>query len=163
MRLIAALLALAIAGSAVSANPRATRIHVDKSERKLFVYSGDRLVATYPIVLGRNPLGHKTQEGDRKTPEGRYVLDYKNPGSAYFLSIHVSYPNPADRQQARRRGVSPGGDIMIHGQPGDPVFRKLLQAYPRFDWTDGCIALSDADMKSLWDMVSVPVPIEITP
>ena len=163
MRIFASLIALAIAGSAASATPRATRIHVDKSERKLLVYSNDQLIATYPVALGRSPLGHKTQEGDKKTPEGKYVLDYKNPNSAYFLSIHVSYPNSADKQQARRRGVSPGGDIMIHGQPGDLKFRKYLQTYPGLDWTDGCIALSDANMKALWDMVRVPVPIEITP
>ena len=163
MRFFAALIAIAIAGSAASATPRATRIHVDKSERKLSVYSNDRVIATYPIALGRTPLGHKTQEGDKKTPEGKYVLDYKNPNSAYFLSIHVSYPNSADKQQARNRGVSPGGDIMIHGEPGDLEFRKYLQTYPGLDWTDGCIALSDANMKALWDMVRVPVPIEITP
>jgi murein L,D-transpeptidase YafK len=163
VRFITALIALMMVGSASSATPRATRIHVDKSDRKLLVYSNERLIATYRVALGRSPAGHKTQEGDKKTPEGRYVLDYKNPNSAYFLSIHVSYPNSSDRRQARKRGVSPGGDIMIHGQPGDVVFRKFLQAYPRYDWTDGCIALSDADMKALWDMVKVPVTIEITP
>ncbi len=163
MRTFAALILLLAEGSGICATPRASRIHVDKSERMLSVYSGEQLLATYPVVLGRNPLGHKRQEGDKRTPEGHYVLDYKNPKSAYFLSIHVSYPNAADKRQARRRGVSPGGAIMIHGQPADPEFQRFLRAYPHFDWTDGCIALSNADMQALWDVVDVPVSIEITP
>ena len=141
----------------------ATKIRVDKSERKLYVYAGERLLATYRVALGINPAGHKQQEGDRRTPEGRYVLDYKNPNSAYFRSIHISYPDAKDKASARRRGVAPGGAIMIHGQPNDPEIRRRVFLYPRRDWTDGCIALSDQDMEALWKSVRVPIPIEITP
>ena len=163
MRIAQVIIALMIAGQASAAAYPATHIVVDKSDRKLFVYDGEKLVATYPIALGGNPVGHKLTEGDRRTPEGKYVLDHKNPDSAYHLSIHISYPKPPDREQARQRHVSPGGDIMIHGQPNELAFRQYLDAHPGVDWTDGCIALSNKDMKALWDRVSVPVPIEIKP
>ena len=126
MRIALFLLTLFLAGPALSAPPRATRIVVDKSERKLHVYVGEAIVATYPVALGLDPVGHKQREGDRRTPECRYVLDYKNPNSAFYRSIHVSYPNQADVQRARRQGVPPGGDIMIHGQPNDPALRHRV-------------------------------------
>ncbi|HZF97192.1 MAG TPA: L,D-transpeptidase family protein [Pseudoxanthomonas sp.] len=163
MRIALLLLILLLAGPALSAPRHATRIAVDKSERKLHVYVDEASVTTYPVALGLNPVGHKQRQGDRRTPEGRYVLDYKNPNSAFYRSIHVSYPNQADAERARRQGVHPGGDIMIHGQPNDPALRQRVWAYFSQDWTDGCIALSDADMKALWEMVRVPTPIEITP
>ena len=164
MRTAALLAALLLwAGAASAAPPKATLVKVDKAGRTLQVFAGQTLLATYPIVLGRNPVGHKTREGDKRTPEGRYVLDYKNPRSAYHLSIHVSYPNAADRAQARAQGVPPGGDIMIPGQPNNAAFRRYLELRPPYDWTDGCIALSNADMKALWDQVQVPVPIQIDP
>ncbi|GAB3100716.1 L,D-transpeptidase family protein [Lysobacter terrae] len=157
-------LILVLSGAASAAEPmRATKVRVDKSDRRLYVYNGERMVASYRVALGINPVGHKQQEGDRKTPEGRYVLDYKNPSSLYYRSIHISYPNATDKAAARKRGVAPGGAIMIHGQPNDPVVRRRVRLYPWPDWTDGCIALSDQDMDALWKMVRVPTPIEITP
>src|SRR5690606_20762564 len=96
------------------------------------------------IALGGNPVGHKQQEGDQRTPEGRYVLDYRKPDSAYFRALHVSYPNAADAAAAKARGVSPGGLIMIHGQRNG--FGWAAAATQRVDWTDGCIALSNEDM-----------------
>ena len=155
------LLACGVAGAAEPT--LATKVRVDKSERKLYVYAGEQLLATYRVALGINPAGHKQREGDRRTPEGRYLLDYKNPHSAYFRSSHISYPNAADRAAARRLGVAPGGAIMIHGQPNDPEVRRRVRLYPSADWTDGCIALSDRDMDALWKSVRVPIPIEITP
>ncbi len=144
-----------------AAGGRATFVYVDKSARQLFVFSGKQLLLQYPIALGGAPIGHKQQQGDRRTPEGRYVLDWKNPDSRYHRAIHVSYPGPADRAAARQRGVDPGGDIMIHGQPNHaPMPAAALQ---RHDWTDGCIALTDAQMDALWDVVDVPVPILIVP
>lgn len=163
MALLVALGLLVLALPAFCAPPRPTLVQVLKSERVLRVYAGDQVLASYPVALGGQPLGHKTRQGDRRTPEGRYMLDYRNPRSAYFLSIHVSYPDRADREQARRRGVDPGGDIMIHGQPNNAAFRQYLQLRPGLDWTDGCIALSDADMQALWDLIPVPLPIEILP
>lgn len=158
------LVVILFVGVASAAQPtRATKIRVDKSDRRLYVYAGERMVASYRVALGINPVGHKQREGDRKTPEGRYLLDYKNAYSAYYRSIHISYPNAADRAAARKRGVAPGGAIMIHGQPNDPATRRRVRLYPWPDWTDGCIALSDQDMDALWKMVRVPIPIEITP
>ena len=151
------------AGSSVASAPLATRVLVVKSEHKLYVFAGETIMASYPVALGVNPKGHKQQQGDRRTPEGKYVLDWKNPKSAYYRSIHISYPSADDRAQAKAKGVAPGGDIMIHGQPNDVKLRLFVQASPFLDWTDGCIALSDSDMKSLWEMVQVPTPIEIRP
>jgi murein L,D-transpeptidase YafK len=164
MRICLALALLLAASVAAATGPvPATRIRIDKSERKLHVYVGDSIVATYPVALGINPRGHKQQEGDKRTPEGHYVLDYKNAASAYHRSIHISYPNAKDKAAARKRGVAPGGAIMIHGQPNDPQVRLRVRLYPFRDWTDGCIALSDRDMDALWKRVRVPIPIEITP
>lgn len=163
MRSLLMLALLVLSGAASAALPSGVHILVDKSRRTLMVYADKVVIATYPVVFGGNPVGHKAREGDRRTPEGNYMLDHKNPNSAYHRSIHVSYPDPADRADARRRGVSPGGDIMIHGQPNNPKFRRYLDEHPGVDWTDGCIALSNKDMDALWAQISVPVRIEITP
>jgi murein L,D-transpeptidase YafK len=101
------------------------------------------------------------REGDFRTPEGRYVLDGRNVDSDYFLSIHVSYPNDADRQRARAQGVDPGGQIMIHGLPNTPRYEPAH--YRSMDWTDGCIAVSNSDMVDIWLMTRESTPIEIRP
>ena len=163
MKAAAFALAALLAGAAPPPQPQATRVLVDKSERKLYVFAGEKLLAAYPIGLGYHPIGPKQQQGDQRTPEGHYVLDYKNPNSSYYRSIHISYPNNADRAAARQRHVSPGGDVMIHGLPNDPYIAHRVRVYGSPDWTDGCIALSDENMKALWDQVSVPIPIEIVP
>jgi murein L,D-transpeptidase YafK len=136
---------LASAGESV-----ADRIFVDKSEHRLDVYAGGKLIASFRAGFGVYPVGPKQQRGDRKTPEGKYVLDYKNANSAYYRSIHISYPNDADRTRARRAGVPTGGDIMIHGQPSDPRVVRAIARWGSPDWTDGCISLDNADMKKLW-------------
>lgn len=128
-------------------------------------------------MLGRSPLGHKQQQGDNKTPEGRYTLDWKNPNSAFHLSIHINYPNRLDRLRATARGVDPGGEIFIHGMPNN--VRNYLWMYPRlshdearplvheflrdFDWTAGCIAVTNEEMEEIWQLVSVPTAILINP
>jgi murein L,D-transpeptidase YafK len=160
-RLLCALL-IFCAGSA-AAEEHADQILVDKSEHRLTVLSKGKTIAVFKAGFGVYPLGPKERQGDRKTPEGKYVLDYKNPNSAYFRSIHISYPNDADRARARSAGVSPGGDIMIHGQPNDRASARAIALWPSPDWTDGCISLSNNDMKRLWDLVTVPGPIEIKP
>ncbi len=161
------LLALAfIANVAAAAAPRparATLIVVDKSDHVMRVYAKDKLIATYRVGFGTNPIGHKVQEGDRRTPEGKYTLDYKNANSTFFKSIHISYPNAADKAAAKRLGVKPGGDIMIHGEANDPVVRAAIDRYPLPDWTYGCISMKNDDMQRLWNMVSVPIPIQILP
>jgi murein L,D-transpeptidase YafK len=156
---IALLLGPGLAGAAEYAD----RVFVDKSEHRLDVIAGNKVIASFKAGFGVYPVGHKQQQGDRKTPEGKYVLDYKNPNSAFYRSIHISYPNNADRARARRAGVNPGGDIMIHGQPSDPRIVRAIARWPNDDWTDGCISLDNTDMKRLWAMVRVPIPIEIVP
>ena len=162
MRFLAALL-LGLSACAASAAEHADRVLVDKSEHTLTVLSKGKVLAVYQAGFGVYPDGPKERQGDRKTPEGKYVLDYKNPNSAYYRSIHISYPDKADRERARRGGYNPGGDIMVHGQPSDPDIVRAVARWPNDDWTDGCISLSNTDMKAFWEMVRVPVPIEIRP
>lgn len=157
------LAAITAQSHAAPSQQRADRILVDKSEHSLTVFSKGKVIATFRAGFGVYPEGPKERRGDRKTPEGAYVLDYKNPNSAFYRSIHISYPNREDRARARRGGYDPGGDIMIHGQPLDPRVVRSVARWPNNDWTDGCISLSNADMKKLWNMVRVPVPIEIRP
>ena len=159
-RLAIAALALLISGASAATAPQVDLVQVDKSERTLSLMANGKLVRRYSIVLGRSPEGAKTREGDRRTPEGRYVLDFKKADSSYYRAIHVSYPNAQDRARARTLGVVPGGAIMIHGQPNGRGWNNDTLQY---DWTDGCIALSNADMTELWNLVQVPTPIEIVP
>lgn len=143
------------------AEPAIDLVRVHKSDRKLELVSGEKVVRSYAVALGANPVGHKSQEGDERTPEGRYVLDWRNPGSGYYRSIHVSYPNADDVAAAKRAGVDPGGMIMIHGQPnGYGWWSRLVQM---FDWTNGCIAVTDEEMAEIWQMVEDGTPIEINP
>jgi len=133
---------------------QADRIHVDKSARRMQLFRGKQVIRTYAIRLGDAPVGAKRQQGDERTPEGSYRISGRNPNSRFHLSLRVSYPNEADRQQARTRNVDPGGDIMIHGG-NSPVWP--------YDWTDGCIAVSDAEIEEIWSLVSIGVPIRIEP
>jgi hypothetical protein len=126
----------------------ADTILVRKAERRMYLMRANRIIAEYPIRLGLNPTGHKEREGDFRTPEGLYQLVGRNPRSEYFLSLEVSYPNEEDRARAKKSGVSPGGLIMIHGQPNVP--RKSPDYYANYDWTNGCIAVSNSDMVDIW-------------
>jgi murein L,D-transpeptidase YafK len=132
---------------------------VDKSERLMIAYAGGQPVRAYrDLQFGDQPLGHKRFEGDERTPEGRYMIAGRNPGSAYHLSLKVSYPNRADRDYAARFGRSPGGDIFLHGQPNALPFGRVPG-----DWTDGCIAFSNAEIEELWRIVPDGTVIEIRP
>ena len=147
--------------SPAHSNEKADLVIVIKNEYRLYLIRNEKLFASFPVVFGSNPKGHKQQQGDERTPEGEYVLDYKNANSSYYKSIHISYPNDQDRENARKRGVSPGGDIMIHGQPNRwGQFSLITQL---FNWTNGCIALSNSDMDALWDAVDPGTPIQIRP
>jgi len=139
----------------------ADRIVVDKSDRQLLLFANDRLLKTYTIALGSEPVGHKRQEGDGRTPEGDYVIDYRNPQSRYYLSLHVSYPDAEDRERAAGGGVSPGGDIFIHGLP--PKFAWIGSGHTVSDWTDGCIAVTNDEIEELWRAVPNGTPIVIEP
>jgi len=134
------------------------RVLVVKSERMLYLKSNGEILRRYPVALGPVPWGHKQQEGDERTPEGQYVLDFKNEQSRFYKSIRVSYPNLSDRLRAQELGVNPGGDIMIHGQPEGAEEGAQL-----FNWTDGCIAVTNEQMDEIWQLVTVGTPIEILP
>ncbi len=134
-------------------------VRVEKSRRQLELIGGGKVLRSYGIALGGDPVGHKHREGDQRTPEGRYFLDWRNADSVAYKSIHISYPNTDDLAAANVRGVQPGGFIMIHGQPnGFGWLGGLLQLV---DWTDGCIAVTDSNMDEIWTMVADGTPIEI--
>ncbi len=139
--------------------PEIDYIRVEKSARAMVLYSGGLPVHTITgLQLGDAPVGRKQFQGDEKTPEGRYTIDYGNPQSSYYLSLHISYPNARDAASARSQGRSPGGLIFIHGQPnGLPVGRVPG------DWTDGCIAVSNEEIEALWEAVPDGTVIDILP
>ena len=148
-------------GLQASEFPVAEKVVVEKEKRKLHLIKGDQIFRTFDIALGFVPVGDKEAEGDNKTPEGTYTLDIRNPDSDYFLSIHISYPNSGDWRIAKAKGVSPGGQIMIHGQPNTPTYS--VSYYRKRDWTNGCIAVSNSDMIDIWLMTPNDIPIEIRP
>jgi len=140
---------------------RADRVVVRKASRTLELYRGAELLRTYSVALGRNPLGRKEQEGDGRTPEGQYVLDYRNAGSSFHKALHVSFPSSADLAAAHNRGVSAGGLIMVHGIRNGLGF--LGRFHTAIDWTDGCIAVTDRDIDEIWRAVADGTPIQIEP
>lgn len=160
-------IAVAVVFAACAQNLPATEISfadaviVKKAERKIYLITGGQVLKSFKISLGLLPDGDKTQEGDFRTPEGRYELTDRNADSDFFLSIQISYPNRLDQERAAELGVAPGGQIMIHGQPNRPRYSKAY--YGNYDWTNGCIALSNADMMDLWRMTTPKTPIYIVP
>jgi murein L,D-transpeptidase YafK len=132
-----------------------------KSQHRLILLRQGQELASYPVSIGRNFIGAKTRAGDHKTPEGTYIVDGRNPQSGFHLSLHVSYPNAEDRKRAALAGVSPGGDIMIHGIKNG--FGWLRRVHRLMDWTDGCIAVTNAEMDQIWPLVPAGTPIEIRP
>ena len=128
--------------------------------RELLLMHGGKIERSYHVALGPNPVGRKEREGDLRTPEGRYRLE-RNPRSGYFLSIKVSYPNRGDLERARAHHWDPGGSIMIHGRPN--VLKHEPEYYEKHDWTDGCIAVSNADMAEIWRLTPDGAPIDILP
>jgi len=139
----------------------ADRVVVLKSERTLQLLSQGKVIKTYKVALGGEPVGPKTQQDDHKTPEGVYVLDSRNAHSQFHKSIHISYPNANDRAAARQKGVSPGGDIFVHGLPNG--FGWLGASLQLKDWTDGCIAVTNEEIEEIWLAVPDGTPIEIRP
>jgi len=162
---IVLVLALFLAGLAQGAAPaapgKADKILVLKSERKLMLLDHGRLLKTYRIALGSEPVGPKTRQGDHRTPEGLYVIDRRNPRSQFHRALHISYPSAQDRARARRLGVSPGGDIFLHGLPNGQGW--IGAAHTLHDWTDGCIAVTDEEIEEIWRAVPDGTPIEIRP
>ena len=137
-------------------------ILVSKKQRRLVLISKGVVFAAYRIALGKNPIGDKYEEGDSKTPEGLYFIDFKNSYSDYHLSLKINYPNTQDIEESRRLGISdPGGDIMIHGLPNNPIKRKLIR-HPS-DWTRGCMAVTNNEIEQIFQTVELGTPIEICP
>lgn len=137
--------------------PEVTRVVINKSERQLYLLNGDTVLESYGVDLGFNPVGHKQFEGDGRTPEGRYMIDRRNPNSAYYLSIGISYPNEDDIAYAKKMGKDPGGDIFIHGGP------TLPKDFSKADWTAGCISVSNKEIRQIYAMVKDGTPIDIFP
>ena len=135
------------------------RILVEKSDRKLSILRGGKVLKTYRVALGRNPIGAKEQEGDNKTPEGIYTIDYRNPKSDYHLALHISYPSAEEITRAAQRGVNAGFDIMIHGLPNGQD--RIGAAHRQKDWTAGCIAVTDEEIDELYHVTPDGTTIEI--
>jgi murein L,D-transpeptidase YafK len=157
--LMIALLGMSLWGCAKTdrySGPRVTKVVVNKEARKMHLLHGHRVLKSYDIGLGFRPSGDKKIQGDGKTPEGRYFIDRRNPESKFYLSLGISYPNARDVAEARALGRSPGGDIFIHGRPW-----KYRKGGP--DWTAGCIAVTNNEMREIYRMVRVGTPIQINP
>ncbi len=144
-----------------AALPHADHVVVKKSARTLVLMRQGRVIKAYEISLGREPVGPKEKAGDSKTPEGDYIIDWRNPHSKFHLALHISYPGSQEKNQAERGGYAPGGAIMIHGLPNWTGWIRAL--YEGRDWTDGCIAVSNADMDEIWAAVPDGTPITILP
>lgn len=163
--LLTVLLLLVMAGglpaAIASTLPMADQVVIHKAERKLVLMRDNEVLRTFRIALGLSPKGAKEREGDFRTPEGNYRVSGRRANSDYFLALKVSYPGPEDLRRAAAAGVSPGGQIMIHGQPNQPS--RPLDYYETHDWTNGCIAVSNADMVDIWLMTPDNTPIQILP
>jgi len=146
---------------ALNPSARADRVVVHKAERRLDLLSQGSILKSYRISLGGAPSGPKQREGDHRTPEGLYTLDYRKADSSFHKALHISYPSPADRAAAASAGRAPGGLVMIHGLPnGQGWLGRLHLAY---DWTDGCVAVTNREIEEIWRAVPDGAPIELRP
>jgi len=144
-----------------AATAQADRIVIAKSERTMTLMQAGKVLKTYKVALGTNPVGAKRRQGDGKTPEGLYTIDSRNAHSQYHLSLHISYPNAADRANAAKLKVSPGGDVFIHGLP--PAYSYLGPLHRKYDWTLGCVAVTDSEIEEIWRLVPNGTVVEIKP
>jgi murein L,D-transpeptidase YafK len=159
---------LFVTPSSVAASTKADKVLVLKEERKLFLLRDGHVIEEFDVALGINPKGHKVFQGDGRTPEGTYRLTFKNENSRFHRSIRISYPNAEDKALAQRFGIPPGGDIMIHGQPNprhgeESATKDSASSIIGGDWTEGCIAVSNAEMDRIWAKIDSGTPIEIRP
>jgi murein L,D-transpeptidase YafK len=152
-------LAVVLAHALAVDKPQADRIVIVKSTRTMTLFRGEKALQTYKVALGGVPIGQKRVQGDHKTPEGNYIIVSRNEHSQFHLALRISYPNPADRARARTLRASPGGDIMIHGLPNGFDDARYRQT----DWTDGCIAVTNAEIEEIWKLVPVGTRVEIRP
>jgi murein L,D-transpeptidase YafK len=140
---------------------KADSILILKKEHRMELLSGGKVIRTYKVALGSGGLAAKEREGDARTPEGRYVIDSRNSTSHYHLALHISYPNAEDRNRAARMGVSPGGAVMIHGLPKGQEW--VGKAHVLYDWTLGCVAVTNEEIDEIWKLVPDGTPVEIRP
>ncbi len=161
MRYIVLTITLFLAGLNPAFGFDVDHVLVNKSEKKMYLLFQGKKVKEYNVVFGATPKGHKQQEGDEKTPEGRYLLDYKKEDSSFHKAIHISYPNEEDKIKAQKNGVTPGGSIMIHGQKNGLGWLSWLSQ--RFNWTNGCIAVTNKEIEEIWSVVTIGTPIDIQP
>lgn len=160
--LVALLFVLAASSSAARVDgAKADRVLIDKSERRLTLLKDGKPLRSYSVALGSAPKGAKHSEGDQRTPEGVYTIDFRNARSNYHLALRISYPNEADRMRALESGVDPGGQIMIHGLRNGQGW--LGDRHLGDDWTDGCIAVTNAQIEEIWSLVELGTPVEIRP
>ncbi|MCU0431228.1 MAG: L,D-transpeptidase family protein [Cytophagaceae bacterium] len=137
------------------------KLVVYKSKRQLLAYSNGKLIKIYSIALGGQPIGDKELEGDKKTPEGVYFIHDKNPTSGYHKNLGISYPNKEDKANAKRLGKPAGGEVKIHGLRNR--MGSIGKFHRWFDWTLGCIAVTNNEMDELYRSVKIGTPIEIKP
>lgn len=140
-------------------HPDIDLVVIEKAKRKMYLISNGETYREFYISLGENPVGHKQERGDDKTPEGRYTIDYRNPYSRFHLSLHITYPSEGDVERANQQGVDPGDEIFIHGVPNG----KKKAAFQYTDWTNGCIGVTNSEMKEIWQLVKNGTVIEIRP
>jgi len=148
-------------GAAPESAKQADRIVIEKGKRTMTLMSGSTVLKTYKVALGGQPVGAKQRIGDHKTPEGLYVVDQKKAASQFHRALHISYPNARDKENARKLGVSPGGDVEIHGLGAK--YGWVGAAHRQMDWTDGCIAVTNEEIDEIWPLVAVGTPLEIKP
>jgi murein L,D-transpeptidase YafK len=140
---------------------KADAILILKKDHVLELLAAGKVIHTYKVALGSGGLAPKEREGDGRTPEGHYIIDARNAASEYHRSLHISYPNAEDRQRAAKLGVPPGGAIMIHGLPNGKGY--IRPAHRLYDWTLGCVAVTDDEIEQIWNLVPVGTPVEIRP
>ena len=140
---------------------KADKVLIEKGKRRLTLFRNNKIIKTYTVSLGRNPEGKKIRQGDARTPEGKYTIDSRNSSSRFYKALHISYPSREDRERARSRNASPGGDIMIHGMKNGLGWLGGLHRF--IDWTQGCIAVTNDEMDEIWELVPTGTPVEIVP
>ena len=159
MKYIFTIILILLTASSVCGKTTIDSVLVRKSEKRMYLMKNGEIYKKYKVSFGANPKGHKEQEGDERTPEGKYILDYKKSDSSFYKAIHISYPNKKDIENAKKNGVSPGGQIMIHGQKNGLGWLSFATQW--FNWTDGCIAVTNKEMDEIWKLVKVNTPILI--
>ena len=148
-------------GATPESAKQADRVVIEKSKRTMTLMSGGMVLKTYKVALGGQPVGAKQRIGDHKTPEGLYVVDQKKAVSQFHRALHTSYPSARDKENARNLGVSPGGDVEIHGLGAK--YGWVGAAHRQMDWTDGCIAVTNEEIDEIWPLVAVGTTVEIKP